>query len=51
MLLTPGIENYPGFGNVAGYELAEHMETQARDLGARFLSDRHLGSPRCPTAH
>ena len=43
MLLTPGIENYPGFGNVAGYELAEHMETQARDLGARFLSDRASG--------
>ena len=50
MLLTPGIENYPGFGNIAGYELAEHMETQARDLGARFLSHRaSAGSPQCPT--
>lgn len=39
MLLTPGIENYPGFGNVAGYELAERMETQARDFGARVLME------------
>ena len=43
MLLTPGIENYPGFDNVAGYELAERMETQARDLGARFLLERASG--------
>ena len=43
MLLTPGIENYPGFGSVAGYELAERMETQARDLGARFLLERASG--------
>lgn len=43
MLLTPGIENYPGFGNVAGYELAERMETQARDLGTRFLLERASG--------
>lgn len=48
MLLTPGIENYPGFGNVAGYELAEHMETQARDFGARFLSDRASGLSPVP---
>lgn len=43
MLLTPGIENYPGFGSVAGYELAERMEAQARDLGARFLLERASG--------
>lgn len=43
MLLTPGIENYPGFGNVAGYELAERMEAQAKDLGARFLLERASG--------
>ena len=43
MLLTPGIENYPGFGSVAGYELAERMETQVRDLGARFLLERASG--------
>ena len=48
MLLTPGIENYPGFGNVAGYELAERMETQARDLGARFLLERASGLSLAP---
>lgn len=48
MLLTPGIENYPGFDNVAGYELAERMETQARDLGARFLLERASGLSLAP---
>lgn len=38
MLLTPRVDNYPGFAKVAGYELADYMQGQARDLGARIAT-------------
>ncbi len=36
MMLTNLIDNYPGAYNVAGYELADNMRSQAEDLGAEF---------------
>lgn len=36
LLLAPRIDNYPGLGEVDGYDLADRMELQVKDLGGRF---------------
>jgi len=33
LLLAPGIQNYPGFESVRGFELAKRVEAQARAFG------------------
>ena len=38
MMLTNQIDNYPGTYNIAGYELADNMRSQAENLGAKFKS-------------
>ncbi|MDE1827783.1 MAG: thioredoxin-disulfide reductase [Candidatus Micrarchaeota archaeon] len=37
LLLTTDIENYPGYGKIAGPELIRLMEEQATSFGTRFL--------------
>lgn len=50
MNTTPEIENYPGAGKVAGWELAERMRAQAVEAGASVRSTEvtglDLSSPR-----
>ncbi|MFH1450757.1 MAG: thioredoxin-disulfide reductase [archaeon] len=38
MLTTANIQNYPGFENISGKELAEKMMTQAKKAGAQLVS-------------
>ncbi len=37
MLLMDEIENYPGVGKIKGFELAERMEKEAKDVGVEVL--------------
>lgn len=37
--LTAEIENYPGFKNISGFELASLMQAQCADLGVDFVYD------------
>lgn len=39
MLMAGCVENYPGFKSISGSELAEKMESQARELGLEISSD------------
>lgn len=39
---TPGIENYPGFKNISGYEFATNLYQQALDLGMIYKNERVL---------
>ncbi len=43
IISTPDIENYPAEAHIAGYEFAEKLYRQAKDLGAVFVSDRATG--------
>ncbi len=38
MMLTNQVDNYPGAYEVAGYELADNIRSQAEDLGATIIS-------------
>jgi thioredoxin reductase (NADPH) len=38
-VMTPHIENYPGFKKIEGFELAKKMEEQVLDLGVKILYD------------
>lgn len=39
---TPDVQNYPGFTEISGYELAVKMKEQAKNLGANFVSGEVL---------
>ncbi len=41
--LTAEIENYPGFKNISGFELASLMQAQCEELGVDFVYD----TPEC----
>lgn len=47
-LLTPAIENYPGFESTSGVELAEKMRAQAERFGARIESFEVTGIEKLP---
>lgn len=38
MVLTHEIANYPGFESISGYELANRMKNQAKNLGCKIMS-------------
>ncbi len=40
---TPRIENYPGIANISGYEFANSLYQQAKELGAEFVYDKVTG--------
>lgn len=38
-LLTPHIENYPGFSSISGFELTDKIKQQVENFGAKFVYD------------
>jgi thioredoxin reductase (NADPH) len=38
-LLTPHIENYPGFSSISGFELTDKVRRQVENFGAEFVYD------------
>lgn len=43
LALTSEIENYPGFENISGFELAYKMQQQAEKLGVEFIYEEITG--------
>lgn len=43
LALTSEIENYPGFENISGFELAYKMQQQAEKLGIEFIYEEITG--------
>lgn len=43
LALTSEIENYPGFENISGFELAYKMQQQAEKLGVEFIYEEIMG--------
>jgi len=39
LTMTSSIENFPGFGEISGYELMDKMKQQAINLGVSFVND------------
>lgn len=39
---TPGIENYPGFKSISGYEFATNLYNQAVELGMEYKNEKVL---------
>lgn len=39
ILATTDIDNYPAFGHISGFDLAEKMSGQAREAGAEIISE------------
>lgn len=50
LLLAPEIQNYPGVSSLPGYELADTMAAQARELGARLMTGQLVGVRRASPA-
>ena len=40
IMLTERIENYPGYENVSGFDLVEHMKTQVTNFGAEIAVNK-----------
>ncbi len=43
VILTPLIENYPGFREISGVELTEKFEAQAKEFGAEIILEEVIG--------
>ena len=39
LTMTSSVENFPGFGEISGYELMDKMKQQAINLGVSFVND------------
>ena len=46
IMLTERIENYPGYENVSGFDLVEHMKTQVTNFGASIAVNKAVDSIR-----
>jgi len=40
IVVTPEVENYPGFEKISGFDLADSMFKQANELGAKMVFDQ-----------